>query len=342
MMSRTAITKLGRTESDLVRVGISLIAKDFPSKTRISIFGMTERSLQRRGQGSAALFHQKGNTGMVSIVILNWNGKQFLAECLSSLKLTNYPSFRVIVVDNGSSDGSAEMVRQQFPEVEVVGLPENLGYPKGNNIGIKSALAHDEPAYVFLMNNDMEVIDQDWLRKLVDFAESSENVGITGSLLVSSDGRPQQVGLELIPGVFLPIFRRPMRKVTIGGGLIKRDLIDKIGLLDEGYQRVLFEDVDYMTRAEKAGYKVHLCQSSRLLHYGSVSVSRLPTHEGSYLYRRNGIRYIRKYYPLMFFPFVIMSYLGCLTNLQRVPRRRGNYLKEALKVTTRAIASGMM
>jgi GT2 family glycosyltransferase len=115
----------------------------------------------------------------VCIIILNWNGKELLKDCLSSLfKLTGYPNYKVIVVDNGSTDGSFECVKKNFTQVDVLPLDKNYGFAKGNNKGIKYALKKYKPRYILLLNNDTKIIQRDWLTKLVETVESDKKMGL--------------------------------------------------------------------------------------------------------------------------------------------------------------------
>jgi len=100
----------------------------------------------------------------VCVVIVNWNLRDYLEKCLKSLRNTNYANFEVIVVDNGSQDGSVEMIRKKFPEVHLIINEQNLGYVKGNNQGIKFALEKFNPDYIVLANSDIEFIQ----KKLVE------------------------------------------------------------------------------------------------------------------------------------------------------------------------------
>ncbi len=99
----------------------------------------------------------------VSIIVLNWNGKKDTQECLNSLSSINYPNFDVILVDNGSSDGSVEFFKNNFPKIKLIANMRNLGFAEGNNVGVKFAVKNGAN-YVFLLNNDTRV-DKDVLKE---------------------------------------------------------------------------------------------------------------------------------------------------------------------------------
>ena len=121
---------------------------------------------------------------MISIIILNWNGKHHLEECLSSVLKQTYKDYEVIVVDNGSTDGSQEYISSRFPSVSLICNDQNYGFCKGNNIGIKASKGE----YIVLLNNDT-VVEQDWLQQLYECMISDIDVGFCTSKLLSYSTR---------------------------------------------------------------------------------------------------------------------------------------------------------
>jgi GT2 family glycosyltransferase len=136
----------------------------------------------------------------VDIIVLNWNGLRDTLHCLQSLKRADYPAFRVLVVDNGSSDASSTSIRQRFPEVTLIENSENLGFTGGNNIGMRQAL-EEEADYVLLLNNDTEVAP-DAVRLLVETAESDPRIGIAGPIIYYYD-RPKMIWEACLAGAGL-------------------------------------------------------------------------------------------------------------------------------------------
>ena len=124
----------------------------------------------------------------VAVIVLNYNGKRFFADCCASLAALDYPAERwqLVVVDNGSRDGSVEEARALAPQADLVPLPRNLGFAAGNNVGMRRALAQGYDC-VALLNNDTRV-DPQWLRALVEVAESAPDVAVCGSKILSWDG----------------------------------------------------------------------------------------------------------------------------------------------------------
>ena len=123
----------------------------------------------------------------VRIIVVNWNGRVFLEDCLQSLRRQTYRSFSVTLVDNGSTDGSLEFVSDRFPEVHVIALMENQGFAGANN----RALSNLTTPYVALLNNDA-VADPGWLASLVEALEEANESGFAASRMLSYD-RPEVI-----------------------------------------------------------------------------------------------------------------------------------------------------
>lgn len=239
---------------------------------------------------------------VVSLVIVNWNGGGILRRCLESiLSRTSYEGFSVIVVDNGSTDGSVEMVIREFPTVQLIRNRKNLGFAGGNNCGFRLAMQQGVD-YVLLLNNDVEIIQHDWLTRMIGFAEANCQIGILGPRLIYPNGAPQAsaVSADSGTGGMLGIaVVRPnriasaVRVLSIRGSalLIRAKLFSTIGLLDEGYNPAFFEDDDYCFRARRAGYEVVYYPEVTVIHRGAASTSRLPVARVVFLGYRNMIRF---------------------------------------------------
>lgn len=280
---------------------------------------------------------------LVAIIIVNWNGKEILRDCLKSLRRTDYPNYKVIVVDNGSTDGSASMVEKEFPEVDLICNEQNLGFVKANNIGMRHALKHNS-AYVLLLNNDTIITQKDWLKRMVEVARANPEVGIVGLKLLFPDGRTQRIILrtyipydprELILGVKKEDCTQPLgfrgsgnsrgfwvseynevyevELVSAACMLIKREVISKIGLLDEVFHPHFGEEFDYCLRAKKAGFKVMFTGRSSVVHIASSSFrmrySSFDDNEAFFLHRRASFVLLKRYFTIR--P-LILRFLGCL------------------------------
>ncbi|TFB12214.1 glycosyltransferase family 2 protein [Candidatus Marinimicrobia bacterium MT.SAG.3] len=208
------------------------------------------------------------NFPKVEVIILTWNGKEDTIECLNSLQKVKYDNFDITIVDNASTDGSAEIIAAEFPSVNLLKNNTNLMYAGGNNVAIKEALNGDAE-YFLILNNDT-ILHEDFLEHLVKAFKSEEKVGIVAPKINYYNNRK----LIWYAGGFVNIFtgniyHRGLRKqddgkydlsheVDYATGccmLIKRELFEKIGLLDEAYY-IYTEDVDFSFKAQAAGYKV--------------------------------------------------------------------------------------
>jgi len=253
----------------------------------------------------------------VCIIVLNWNGKDLLKKCLDSLlNLTDYPNYKVIVVDNRSTDGSQEFVKKNYPQVDLLELDKNYGFTGGNNRGIIYAEKKYKPKYFLLLNNDTEIIQKDWLKLLVESAEKYD-AGIVGCKLLYPDRRIQHAGINT---TFLSehIGRyedenkyteiRAVGAVTFACVLINRKVFEKIGLLDE----IFFaghEDIDFCFRARKNGFKIIYNGYVKLIHHESITTKKFVSERKWYLERFGGFVIALRYYSFSYFIGLLLFYI---------------------------------
>jgi len=212
---------------------------------------------------------------------VNYNGREHLPTCLSSLFRQTYPNFDVTVVDNGSSDGSVEYLRAHFPQVRIVESAVNLGFGRANNLGIEVT----EGEYVALTNYDVE-FDPCWLEEMVRAARADPKVGIIAPKILLFDNKDrlnacgltlQYTGYAFSRGYFRETgdFSQP-EVIASGTGcslLIPRRVLDQVGGFDplfqqlgERFYRSSLEDVDLSWRVQLAGYKVLFQPTAKLYH----------------------------------------------------------------------------
>lgn len=222
-----------------------------------------------------------------SVIIVNWNGRHHLDACLSSLRSQRFTDFEVILVDNGSSDGSVEHVRRHHPWVRIVALPENRGFCGGNNEGIRQAHGR----YLALLNNDTEA-DPEWLGELVAALEREE-VGFCASQIRLFDRRDRLdsagdvfaingVASKRGHGEEASRYAEP-REVfgaSAAAALYRRSMLEDIGLLDQDFFLV-FEDADLSFRARNAGYRCAYVPTARVYHKANASIG---TYSHTYVY----------------------------------------------------------
>lgn len=235
---------------------------------------------------------------IVTIVIVNWNGKKYLKGCLDSLQKQSYCDYEAIIIDNGSKDGSVEYIQQNYPNTKLFQLKRNMGYSVGMNV----ALEHSKNKYIIALNNDT-TLDQNWLFALVKMAESDERIGScqpkilslqnpafldSVGLSINKDGESFQIGFqEKDTGQYNTV--RELLGACSASVLYRRQALMQIGGFDQDFF-AYFEDVDVALRLKKAGWKCMYVPTAIVYHYGSatgVNDSFLKT----YLLERNQYYY---------------------------------------------------
>src|SRR5215475_5316322 len=233
----------------------------------------------------------------VSVIIVSWNARSYLLQCLESVLLSRSQCLKeIIVVDNASTDGSAEEVAARFPQVRLIRNAANLGFSRANNIGIRASTGK----YVCLMNSDIKVLGR-CLDILGEYTEAHEKIGMVGPKILEGDGRTQPScrGFPKLWNMFcralavdalLPrweIFngyllrhweQNATRDVDILSGcfwFIRREALESVGLLDEGFF-MYGEDMDWCKRFWKAGWRVVFVPQGEAIHYGGKSSTNAP------------------------------------------------------------------
>ena len=178
-------------------------------------------------------------TSQVLILIVNWNNYSDTKKCLESLDQLSSDNYQVMLVDNGSGDDSSQQLEEEFPEIQLVYLQENLGFAGGNNIGFEYALKEEFP-FILLLNNDTIVQDGDFLDKLVQALEEEQGVGAVGPAVEQADGITQlsilpypNIGNTIINslGLYHPNHKKRQYVDSIAGCcvLVRREAIEQAG-----------------------------------------------------------------------------------------------------------------
>ncbi|NQT30052.1 MAG: glycosyltransferase family 2 protein [Candidatus Saganbacteria bacterium] len=269
------------------------------------------------------------NPPRVAIIILNWNGEADSQECLSSLGKLQYDNYHIIVVDNGSNDGSGDRLKEKFPEIKLIKNHENIGFAAGNNVGIEAAL-NDGVEMILLLNNDT-VVASDFLANLVDTLKDDDQIGVVSPKILSYQDKAK---IWFGGGAFLPVIRKPfhqyyqeddvgqINKIAetewVSGCcmLVGFKVFKKIGLLDPDYFNN-YEDVDFCLRATKAGYKIAVVPQAKIYHKFAASMGGKFSPFYTYFRTRNNLLFFKKTHQglaliLNFMIFPIYSIIGSL------------------------------
>ncbi|HKX30510.1 MAG TPA: glycosyltransferase family 2 protein [Blastocatellia bacterium] len=209
---------------------------------------------------------------LVYIVVLNYNGAIWLKNCLESLGATGYHNFRILLVDNASSDDSVRLIGEMFPDLASIINPINYGFSAGNNLGIGQALGNGAD-YVVLLNPDTRV-EPDWLTHLIEIGESEPGIGILGSAQLTYEDYEFNGWTKIALRDHLEELKRPEQArrwipvdwVEGACFAVKRAVFEKIGLLDPIYF-AFYEEIDFCRRAACQGYQTALVPLSLIHHH---------------------------------------------------------------------------
>jgi GT2 family glycosyltransferase len=250
----------------------------------------------------------------LSIIIVSWNVKEKLRENLRALFESQYVNFEVFVVDNNSSDGSAEMVKTEYPQVELIANQENFGFAKANNQAIKLARGK----YILLLNPDMRVFD-DTLSNIVSWMNRHNEAMVVGCKLVDEIGNIikhvrrfpslfDQLSIVLkLPHIFPSAlnkylindfdYQKPAKVDTIRGGffMIRSQAIFRIGLLDERFF-LWFEEVDYCRRVKETGLEVWYTNSAECIDLLGQSFKQVNLAVKQRYFQDSMLKYFKKWH----------------------------------------------
>lgn len=237
----------------------------------------------------------------VSVIIVNWNGKHFLHDCLSALKRQTFRDFETIFVDNGSDDDSVAYVRSNFPEVSVIALNNNRGFTGGNIAGYEAATGN----LIALLNNDTEA-HPEWLEEIHRASQVYGEVGSFASKMmyfhdrhriencgfeVDTAGTTVEVGRDELDA---PKWNVPRKVFGACGGAVayRRNMLEQIGFLDPRFF-MIYEDVDLSFRAQLAGYECVYLPQAVVFHRYRSTLKMLPALQVFYAQRNIDLVFLK-------------------------------------------------
>jgi GT2 family glycosyltransferase len=271
----------------------------------------------------------------ISVIIANLNGEAYLPDCLSALSAQTFRDFEVIVVDNGSADGSLDLIKKDFPWVKVIPLKENAGFAKGNNIGFEASSSE----FVATLNNDT-IAESGWLQALYDGAKNDNTVGMVASkIFLGREGNElDSAGMLIYPdGMSRQRGRGETDKGQFDGSeevlfpsacaaLYRREMLKEIGYFDEDFFSYC-EDTDLGLRGRLAGWKARYAPAAAVHHLYSGTGGKYSAFKAC-LVERNHLWVLLKNMPagyILMSPFYtvwryVVQVYGVLTRKGSVAR----------------------
>lgn len=254
----------------------------------------------------------------VFIIIVNWNGKQYLDDCLSSLEDQTYKFFKTIIIDNNSSDDSVEFIKKKFIQIKIIQNTQNFGFAQGNNIGIKYALQNNADI-IILLNNDT-IVDKNWLQEMINTANSNKKIGLVQAKIFI-DNKDKKHIINTVGnnihylgfgycGHYKEIDNGQFSKDTeityaIGASLlIKKKVLYSIGMLDEKFF-LYHEDLDLGWRARLFGFNIYLSNKAIVWHKYSFSKNK----KKIYYLERNRLFFLLQNFELRTLCLILPAFL---------------------------------
>ena len=292
------------------------------------------------------------NNPKILILIVNWNNFPDTKVCLNSLSLLAYENYQVVVVDNGSSDGSSELIIEQYPEITLIELDQNLGFAGGNNVGLVFAQEKEFP-YVLLLNNDTSIDQKDFLSKLIVEYDGDPKICAIGPMVKQTDGLTQ---LTILPyptvcntfwntlGAYQPDQNKKQFIDSVSGCcvLVRMEAIIQAGFLDENFF-MYGEETEWFYRMRKKDWKVLYMPIESIFHKGASSTKKLES-QSVYLERRANLIYMLVKHGHKLQAFVItllmISLLSCrilFSALTRKQNHRDSYSFSMINELRKAI-----
>lgn len=275
-----------------------------------------------------------------AIVIVNWNGKKFLETCLGSLKNQTYQDFKIILVDNGSDDGSINFMEERYPEVKLKKLSKNTGFAYANNVGIKEALNDERIKFIITLNNDTKV-DQDYLKFLIQAAKKNPQAGSFQPKVINFFDK------NIIDGVGILIYKdcsainRGQKEEDVGqyeekeeifgssasAALYTKDALEKIKFSNGDYfdndYFAYYEDVDLAWRMRLAGFNSFYIPQAKVFHVHSATGKSYSSFKAFHIHRNQYYNIIKNFPGIFFWEALFFMPIRYCLLISSVFRKKG-------------------
>jgi len=235
----------------------------------------------------------------VSIIIVNYNGKELLQKCLDSLLKVNYDNFEIILVDNNSTDGSVEFITKNYPSLIIIKLDSNKGFAEPNNVAAKIS----KGKYLLFLNNDT-VVTPNFISEMVKVMETDKKIAICQSLLLKPDGSVDSSG-DFIDHLGVVYNSKTeideIREVSSARGasmLVRSDIFEKLDGFDQKFF-VTFEDVDLCWRSWILGYRVLIIPTSIVYHEGGITIKKIKSEIAFHGFKNQLAMKITNFEPIL-------------------------------------------
>lgn len=239
---------------------------------------------------------------MVSIIILNYNGIDFLTKCLSSLSLSKYSNTEILVVDNGSTDGSQNIVRTKFPYIKLIENNKNMGFGSGNNIGIENSKGE----FILFINNDV-VLEPDCINLMVEKMIQEENIGIIGAKIYVGNLKEtlQYAGGKIDPsgsGILIGYLEKDFGQYDteknvdwVHGAtfMVRRKVFSDVGFFDPIYYPIYHDEIDLCFRASIFRYEIRYLPPAKAYHFEDITSKK--TYKTAFFRIRNTLIFAFKF-----------------------------------------------
>ena len=235
----------------------------------------------------------------VSIIIVNYNGKELLQKCLDSLLKVNYDNFEIILVDNNSTDGSVEFITKNYPSLIIIKLDSNKGFAEPNNVAAKIS----KGKYLLFLNNDT-VVTPNFISEMVKVMETDKKIAVCQSLLLKPDGSVDSSGdfIDHLGVVYNSKTKiDEIREVSSARGasmLVRSDIFEKLDGFDQKFF-ITFEDVDLCWRSWILGYRVLIIPTSIVYHEGGITIKKIKSEIAFHGFKNQLAMKITNFEPIL-------------------------------------------